>query len=450
MLTIKNLLRNESGNAMAVAMGVLAVTGVITASVFAVSVNLSSSSNKSRDGKKALAAADAGLEAAVYRMNKQNLENTTSCFTTGLVAPVNGVCPGYTESLGNGSSYTYYVSPALADGDSCAGVPVSYTGDDDVTIVQRCVTAAGTSNGVTRRIQARVASYIGLQLFTIGILGLDTVKINNGSTAATVVGSNGNVTIGNSNSVTGLQLGPSAPNATVGPTSVVGSTERRSVSEGSHVLAPVDVGNSATVNDNARITDGRDASANVTYNAATRVLTMGNNSSLTLGGGTYNFCKFEATNSATLNVAVGAKTRIFIDSPDRAGSGCAAGTGTFTAKQALTINNPGAAENLQIYVYGRSSSGADSLDVVFDNTFSLNKGFIYAPQSAVEFKNAAIVVGAVASTSIDFKNTVHFTWDATLADLRAETLSVFYKTAWKECRSQQLTSTDPTSGCTTQ
>jgi Tfp pilus assembly protein PilX len=454
------LIRNESGNAMAMALGVLAVTGVMTGSVFTVSARLSDSSNQSRDQKKALSAADAGLEAAVYRMNKQNLQNTTDCFTTGLVAKVAGECPGQSGSLGNGASYTYHVTPALGAGDTCAGVPISYTGSGAITIVQRCVTAAGTANGVTRRIQARVASYIGLQLFSLGILGLNEVTMQNSSNVAAWIGSNGKISLGNSNTVTGLELGPSASSPTLGNSSAVGSVTRRSVAQGNHVLAPVDVGNSATVNDNARITNGQDASSGVTYNPTTRFLTLGNSSSITLGGGTYNFCKLEATNSATLNIAVGVMTRIFIDSPNRPGSGCTqcSGSGTLIANNSITFNNPGPAQNLQIYVWGRTGqetgngncqSNMGEPDVQFNNSVTFSKGFIYAPQSDVVFKNSATVVGAVAAKDVEFKNSVNFTWDTTLTNLRAKTLSMFYKTAWKECWSKQPNASDPESGCTT-
>jgi hypothetical protein len=443
------LIRSESGNVMATALGVLSVTGVLTASVFSVSGRLSDSSNKSRGAKKALAAADAGLEAAVYRMNKQNLQNTTDCFTVQLVAKVNGECPGQTGSLGNGASYTYHVTPALGVGDTCAGVPISYTGSQALSIVQRCVTAAGVADGVTRRIQARVASYIGLSLFSLGIVGLERIELKNSAKVTATIGSNGTISLGNSNQVTGVELGPSAPNVSIGSSNSVGLVTRRSVSQGNHVLAPVDVGNSATVNDNIRLTNGQDAKSNVTFSSATRVLTMNNSSTLTLGGGTYNWCKFYASNSAELNIAAGAKVRIFIDSPDRPGSGCASGTGTFKASNSIEINNPGPAENLQIYVYGRHSSGSGNPDVEFENSVDFNKGFIYAPQSTVEFKNSAEMVGAIAAERVEFKNSVDFAWDPTLANLRARTLSMYYKTAWKECWSKQASASDPESGCTT-
>lgn len=444
------LIRIESGNATAIALGVLVVTGVLSASVFSVSARLGDTSNASRDTKRALAAADAGIEAALYRMNKQNLQDTQSCFTTQLTAPTAGECPGFSENLGNGTSYTYFVTPALDADDRCAGLPVQTTNNTGtVAVVQRCITAIGEAGREARRVQTRAAAYIGLSLMDLGIKGRDRVSFDNSAVIDSWVGSNGQIEFGNSSSADGLEIAPSAPDPILGDSTSAGPIIRRTAAQGPHVLSPVDVGDSATVNDNARITNGLDQSKNVSFNAATRELTLGNSSSITLGGGTYNFCKLRATNSAKINIAAGVKTRIFIDSPDREGSGCAAGTGTFVGENSVEFTNVGPAENLQIYVYGRPESGNGALDVHFKNSFNFNKGFIYAPNSPLEFKNSVNFYGAIVGKTIDFKNSVNFHWEPSLSSMRAETLSMYYPSAWKECRSRQTSPTDPESGCQT-
>ena len=63
---------------------------------------------------------------------------------------------------------------------------------------------------------------------------------------------------------------------------------------------PVDQGSAATVNDNARITGAKSGTGtprdtcsgcgNISWNAATRVLQVANNSTLTLTGDVYSFC----------------------------------------------------------------------------------------------------------------------------------------------------------------
>ena len=76
---------------------------------------------------------------------------------------------------------------------------------------------------------------------------------------------------------------------------------------------PVDQGSAATVNDNARITRAKTGTGtprdtcsgcgNITWNAATRVLQVANNASLTLTGDVYSFCSLTIANNATLRIA---------------------------------------------------------------------------------------------------------------------------------------------------
>lgn len=473
------LLRDQSGIALPVALGVLAVVGVLSASVFAVSLRLSDTSTASRDAKRALAAADAGFEAAVFRMNELGLQSTTKCFTTEAVSPGTGIdpvtgaapaageCPGVREDLGNGSRYTYYVTPALNDNDVCAGLPVNYTDQQGkVTVTQRCVTSIGQSNGETRRVQARVASYIGAQLFPVGgILAINGITVNNTAIVSGVLGSNGQITLGNNSEVTGgIQLGTaSTPPPILGSgTTLGGPVTYRSEADGAFVLAPVDMGNTATENNNARIKSGQDSGVNTTYTdttAAPRTLAIGNNGSLTLGGGTYNFCKVTMGNNSYITIAVGAQVRFFLDSPDRAGSGCipsgmtaaqarAAGYGGLAMQQGANFNNPGHAINFQLYMYGYNDG---SHRVEFNNTSAMNAA-IYAPNSNLVWKNTAGITGGVTASTAEFKNSATFSWAGesggfSLSDLRTDTVSVYYRMAWTECQRGRTTTSDPESGC---
>ena len=252
--------------------------------------------------------------------------------TDVIVSPLTtGFCPEVTEDLADGASFTYRVSPILTLSDSCAGLPVQTTAGGEVTIVQRCITATGAVQGHRRRVQARVAAFQGNPIFPLpGIIGLESVTLKNNASIGGWLGSNGPISVKNNNGVSGgIELGPSAPDPSVGGSSV-GNVTRRTAAQGGWVLAPVDIGNSATVNDNVRIPNGLanpkltpyDSGSGVGYNASTRVLTLGNNSSLTLGGGTYNFCSISMGNNSSLLIAPRAAgqpqaIRLFVDSPYR-------------------------------------------------------------------------------------------------------------------------------------
>jgi hypothetical protein len=482
-------LREEAGIALPAALGVLAVVGTLSTATFAVSMRLNDTSTASRDAKRALAAADAGLEAAMFRMNEIGLQSESKCFTTEAVDPASGTdpetggtpaageCAGIEEDLGNGSGYTYYVTPALDDTDVCAGLPVHTTDPEgEVTITQRCVTSIGEAGDERRRIQARVASYIGMQLFPVGgILAINGITVKNTAIVNGVLGSNGEIELGNNSYVGGgIQLGTaSTPPPTLGNGSTLGGpVTYRSEAEGAFVLAPIDMGNTATVNDNNRIATGQDSGSKVTYTNtanAPRVLSIGNNGSLTLGGGTYNFCKVTLGNNAFITIAAGAKIRFFLDSPDRLPAGTqddcipdnytgtasqkaatarANGYGGMELGQGSNFNNPGHAINFQIYMYGYTDG---SHSVEFNNSQAVNAA-IYAPSSELIWKNTAGITGAVAASKVEFKNSATFSWAGgagqfDLSELRTDTVSVYYRMAWTECRRIRTAASDPESGC---
>jgi hypothetical protein len=89
--------------------------------------------------------------------------------------------------------------------------------------------------------------------------------------------------------------------------------------------------------------------------------------------------------------------------------------------------------------------------VEFNNTSAMNAA-IYAPTSNLIWNNTAGISGGVAASTVDFKNSATFAWAGdsagfSLSDLRTDTVSVYYRMAWKECRRTRPATTDPESGC---
>ena len=92
--------------------------------------------------------------------------------------------------------------------------------------------------------------------------------------------------------------------------------------------------------------------------------------------------------------------RFFLDSPDRAGSGCipsgqtaaqarSNGWGGMSLGQNSNFNNPGSSINFQIYMYGYANG---THVVEFNNSSAMNAA-IYAPTSELIWKNTAGVTG---------------------------------------------------------
>ena len=137
------------------------------------------------------------------------------------------------------------------------------------------------------------------------------------------------------------------------------------------------------------------------FNQTTRVFNIASGE-YTLPPGTYHFCSVDLGNSVKLKMSSTTRTRIYIDSPPRTGSVCAAGTGTFFARNSVEINKEvGEREDLlEIIMYGTGLEGTRSpyswctltpaawtgectSDFMLNNSAAFY-GTIYAPNSSVQ------------------------------------------------------------------
>src|SRR5687768_14551570 len=105
---------------------------------------------RDRNVKQAIQAANAGLEAVMYRTNLMQpgsqqcaLKNPANGALHVTALQANGWCATQTEDLGSGEAYTVLVS---------AGSPLHVNGQ---SLVQRRIVATGTANGVRRRVMLR-------------------------------------------------------------------------------------------------------------------------------------------------------------------------------------------------------------------------------------------------------------------------------------------------------
>lgn len=473
---LRRLAREEDGVAMVVAIGALSVLLVLSTVAFSASGGFGQSAQVDRSARVAFQSAESGLDVATYRVN--NLVplggDDLGCVEGVEQEADDGSCES-SGQMANGSSWTYEITPeltaanyqSLLPGGNCAGFPIEFDAEDqDTTLRSRCITATGTAFGQTRRVQARLALFTsaseddgGSALFPVGgIIGLDGVSIKNSGKIYASIGSNGQIEMKNASFVTGAAtLGPGAPapdlgnNSRIGPDAKNPAVTYRTPEQGPWVLAPVDIGNTATVNRNGTgvgwtLTNG----AQVTYNATYREAEF-NNGRVTLSGGDYNFCKLAINNSTDFYVASGARARIFIDSPTRAGSGCRSGTGTFTVKNSFKLMADESQAQVQIYVYGGDVGGKPAVDI---NNSSEFHALIHAPLASVEFKNSMKFYGAINAKRVEFKNASDFYFPTGgISGLTPDTntpqrsLTLFQRSAWRECKSEPSVAGNVHSGC---
>jgi len=503
------VLAPEAGIAMPVALAVLAIALLLTASAVMLASDTSQLSNRDTNLKAAVAAADAGLRAAVYRLNEyqpdaNNCPTEPTNYAVGTNgAPTSTLCaPDGPESVGNSATFTYWISRVMQSGDKCAGPTVS---SGNSTVVQRCITAVGTANGVSARVQERVVAYTSTPVFPTAIFGTRSVTVSNNATIVSntpgdhaLLGTNGVLTIGGQGGgttvVDGWQVPPGVTTVIAnnyvdtGPTSGIaypyptptpinpGKTYQNTSSpydtnttfqDGTCEEPSSWTGDWVQTNCDYRITRGLtypaclslgvtvpdcDASVgNVSFNASSRVLTLGNNSQLVLGGGFYNFCSISLANNSLLTIAAGAKVSIFVDSPNDPSSGCttsSGGTGTFTMSQNSAINPGGSALNAQIYVFGDQANTPPNNTVNLNNNASSSFALV-APFSNVNVipSNNSTFVGAIIGYSVTLGQASHFTYEADAQSLATTAIPIFYRFFWEQCPAKSTSPTDPTAGC---
>lgn len=449
MRRLLKLLRREEGIALPVAIGTLTITAGLAAGTFAVVIEGNHASVRDRDSKRALAAAEAGLQMAILKTTELK-PSSTQCVTNSLVAPGSASndgsttaaneCPRWKASIGNNASYTYVV--ATPTSGSCPTVPgfTATPGKD------RCITSTGTVNGVKRRLQVRF--YFNPPFIPWGNAGLvakDVVDFGNNATINSPVGTNGIVYAGENTTIVGeLLLPPGARWDFDQHATATGGVRTPRVA--AWTFPDVDWSTPRTDNDNAAL------SAIPGWNATTKILTLSQQQEITLQGGTYHLCGFEAPNGNWLNVPNGQVVRLYIDSPR--GPSCAAAVGSdhagrFTVENSGHINatddkNPA---ELEVYVYGTTADHTDDPPDVDINNGVEFFGTIWAPDSTVSVKNNESSAGGFTAGNIDMKNNGGFSYDSRVANKSLPGTATAKNLSWFECKRDPTTATDPESGC---
>ena len=446
-------LRGERGVALVIVMFVMLVGAGLAGALVSSSVSTLRAGTRDLADKRALEAAQAGLAVGLYHLEQIAKSPSGSfalnCITDQQVAWANTAphCPAATGNLGNGASYTYYLTPVL--GASLTGMTQVATECGPALATHRCLTATGTVNGVTRRIQQRVA---GTTLFSIqGILGLKSVLIDSSSSwsganfqVTSDTASNGPITYGQNVNAPGspyhCYTGPSGAAPTGCPTVSVPTITTASVDT-------LPFATTQTTNQNILI--GPD------YTAANRALSIPAGQTLSLGAGDYNVCSIAMGNGATLSATTG-RVRVFVDSPARSGSGCASGGKVAAASTGAHFNSAATTNQLELYLYGTSAPApfAQSPPSTCGNDFTFNDPttvassnvFVYAPNSNVTITSNAYQKWAVVGCSVNYQAlspTAHFDYPP-LSTPPTGAVSVVTAT-WREC-TPSFTG-DPESGC---
>jgi hypothetical protein len=450
-------LGEEDGVAVVFAIQILAILTLMVVATMGSAVSLRDTTMRDVSSKQALAGALSGLDVARYRLNAvrpaSNMCLTSTAVAAGTGGAAAGECPAYVGDLGNGDTYGYYVTPELVGGATCGGQAVSAG-----TTTKRCITAFGTSDGVTRRTQTLVSrGQVPTSLFPFGgVVGLDFVDINenNHGNVASSVASNGPFDLKNcTGTVGGILTWKPGPTATMSE-NCSGTPVSEAPTPTPWTLQPLDsiYSGTETVNDNASVFG---SAAGFSYTPTGRVLKDTNNATLIINGPnprtgsdgiwTFNFCSLTLTHVTSIKLLNGATARFLTDSGQRVGSGCGA-SGKFDITNVSGMNYDtvtqvaGDPQALQFFFYGTGN-----INVNNKSGFS---AALYAPDGAVKVTNETRWNGAVAAKSVNATNGFNFTsGDVSGIKAPSDASSTYARAGFVECRSAATAAADPESGC---
>jgi hypothetical protein len=213
------------------------------------------------------------------------------------------------------------------------------------------------------------------------------------------------------------------------------------------VLPPVNQGDAPTNNDNGRFfaEDFRSGKASdVTWDPATRTLNMRSNSSLTLGGSVYSFCRLTMSSNTAIYVAPGSKVKIYFDSPEACNlpSGSAQVSLSSNARVTTTSGSPA---NAAFFLVG--SATRTTLVNLSSNTQAngaCEQNFvIYAPRSTFDFDSNSRYCGAIAGKTIHMDSNAQIYTDSAASQFTLPAAAAHYVVGkYVECSSGPETPPD--------
>jgi type II secretory pathway pseudopilin PulG len=132
--------QGETGFILIIAIVIMAALLILIAAVASSAVDTNASASRSASSNQALAAADAGAQVGLFRLDTDGATGSSG------------------SSMAHGATYQYsvatYGSTGASGSTACTGFSVVNSSDP---VEQGCITSVGTVNGVNAQVQLRIA-----------------------------------------------------------------------------------------------------------------------------------------------------------------------------------------------------------------------------------------------------------------------------------------------------
>lgn len=430
---IRDLRRDERGIAVPTALMALIATFAISSVAVMSTVDVQQGTKRDHDSKEAIAAADAGANIALLRLNRYLPSISTAHPCVGpngeYQTAVSGWCPATTTETVGSATYSYAVS--------------AYAG----TATPLNVVSVGSSGTVKRRVNVALTTTKGQGVFADEkFVGQDEITVKGNFKIEADIGTNGNIIQkGGSGTICGDErhgVGKGAPTPSC---SGVKIEEERELPP---IVPPA---NLAAENANCMLAQNCTSGPYLgkvdtwtksnPWNAKTRVIDVGGNGTLTMNGGDYFICQLNV-GPGTIYMSAQAHVRIFIDTPQNCGLASGATQVNIGGNGNLVSSgyNPkqGIYEIPAIYVLGNGAVkiGANS---------GTNHLMLYAPQSKVDLEGGAEWIGMFAGKSIELNGNPYFRSDPNLKEPEIAYSGRFQRTRYVECAG--ATASPPNASC---
>jgi hypothetical protein len=441
-------LDSERGMALPTAMfAMIACFGLASVAVIS-SVNAQRGTHRDGGSKSAIAAADAGASVALMRLNRysKKLSVGTPCIGPAgeIQTPSDGWCPPAPAETVGGASFAYRVSAFQANGE--------------VSVV-----SVGAAGGVSRRVNVKLASTQGKNVFlNEQLIGETKMTFEGGPTIETNVGSNGNVEQSSSGK-NSIKLCGNIRHG-VGKTSPIPQgpptcPKQGTVTEGNKTLPPVvPPTNIYSENSNCRLVPncssskdvdpyvGKPRTATKPWDAAKRFITVENGASLTMGGKDYLVCGLFLNGELFMQST--SHVRIFFDKPENCPELDSKNTqieitATATVKSTAFGTSAGTFDIPGFYVMG--SPTIPTTVKISGSAGSQNELMLYAPYSNLTIGGNATWIGMFAGKTVELNGNPKIKSDSRIPLPDISEPGLLQRTRYVECNG--ATATPPDASC---
>jgi type II secretory pathway pseudopilin PulG len=452
------LLKSEQGFAVpTVMLMTVAALGMAGVAVMT-SVQGQSGTVRDQETKSALSVAESGVSQALLHYNR----GVPPCEPT-----VEGEWCGPVSGMSvNGGSVSYWAR--VTSGTEC-----------DVGNEVECVEiiSQGSVDGVTRRVQVMASSVSdegsgGPGPFaTAGVLSLNDMTLDSNSKIHTGTATNGNLTLksnakqcGQASVGIGKQMKLESNGAYYSDAQC--KTKYSTVLQQELTLPPVNQGDAATNNDNSRFFakdtvsgnkadacwNGVRADGKTTKTCGTRELRVDSNSSVTLGGSVYSFCRLNLNSNSALYIAPGANVTIYFDSPEACGQSSGVTQLDLQSNSRITSATGDPISVAMLFVGSETSQTKIQLNSNTSVNGPCEQNFvIYAPLSDIDLDSNSRFCGAMAGKSIHLDSNAEI-WSASgsesfeLPGLEIPETAAHY-TPYRFVECSAVTASPPNAGC---